>query len=111
MMPPVRALAVVLCALALAGCYVSKTPLITPANADYPIAGRRAADRLCAGGRTIGAGCRAARCGAWATTMSIVEDGRTKPSLPFLLRRAAPGLYVAQLSRQRRSRKGARICL
>ena len=90
-------LAVLLSALVLAGCYISKQPLIVPAAADYPIADAAHFDAYTPAGsgwrKLVGRTVR--RAGGYYV---YVEDGRPKPSLPFLLKRVAPNLYVAQLS-------------
>jgi hypothetical protein len=93
----VRHLALVFACFVLAGCYVSKAPLITPATADYPIAdGARFTASAPAGSGWVRRPARTVRrVGAWYVYR---EDGRPKPSLPFLLKRVAPNVYVAQLS-------------
>jgi hypothetical protein len=89
--------ALTLCALALSGCYVSTRPLIAPAGADYPVAdgARFAAFAPQGRGWTPLPSRTVWRRGAYYVYQ---DDGRPKPSLPFLLKRIAPGLYVAQLS-------------
>lgn len=92
-----RVAILLLAAFLLAGCYVSKTALITPATADYPVADNATFNVFAPAGATwIAHGTRAIRrAGAYYT---YSEPGRAKPSLPFLLKRIAPNLYVAQLS-------------
>ena len=83
--------------LLLAGCYVSKQPFITPATADYPIQAPAHFDAFLPRGtqwrpqpgRTL------QRVG---THYTYVEDGSTRRSPPFLLKRIAPNRYVLQMS-------------
>jgi hypothetical protein len=88
---------VALAALVLAGCYISKTPFITPATADYPVADGARFNAFAPAGDTRRArpGRTVRRVGAFYTYR---EDGRPKPSLPFLMKRVATNLYVVQLS-------------
>jgi hypothetical protein len=84
-------------ALALAGCYVSKTPFITPVTADYPFTGgTRFAIYAPAGKQWLRRGTRTIRrAGAWYVYQ---DEGRPKSSLPFLVKRVAPGVLVVQMS-------------
>lgn len=88
---------VLIATLALTGCYVSKQPLITPATADYPVPdGAHFAAFVPAGAKWLAHGGRTLRrSGAYYV---YVDDRGGKPSLPFLLKRIRPGLFVAQLS-------------
>jgi hypothetical protein len=92
-----RIILVVFAALVLAGCYISKTPFITSTSADYPIAdGARFNAFAPAGAKWLARPRRTIRrAGAWYVYQ---EDGRPKPSLPFLLKRVAPNLYVVQMN-------------
>ncbi len=83
-------------ALLLSGCYLSKTPLITPQTADYPIASdshfaafaRRGEDwRPMPYGRTV------RRAGGY---YFFRDDGSDETSLPFLMKEVSPGRYVVQ---------------
>jgi hypothetical protein len=86
-----------LLALGLSGCYVSKQPFITAANADYPLKdGARFAAFLPRGkdwrpdkGRTV------RRIGDHYV---YANDGETEQSPPFLFKRIARNRYVAQMS-------------
>ena len=95
---PARAfLAVLLLPLLLGGCYVSKTALITPATADYPLPdGTRLVAFRPAGttwrpqpARTL------KRIGE---RYVYVEDGLPRPSVPFLLKRIGKNRFVAQIA-------------
>lgn len=89
--------------VALAGCYVSTKPLITPQTADYPIAdgthldryvpaGKPGEYRLTKNGRTLH------RRGAY---YYYVEDGDPKESIPFLLKKIGDENYIAQMADSR----------
>ena len=84
-------------AFGLGGCYVSKAPFITPATADYPVPHRTHFDGFVPAGKD------------WTKkegrTLGIVdgyyvyiEDGETERSVPFLLKRIAPGRFIAQMN-------------
>jgi hypothetical protein len=92
-----RVALVLVAALALAGCYISKAPFITPQAADYPIAdGARLSAYSPAGKRWLPKpGRTLRRSGGYYVYQ---EDGRPKPSLPFLLKRVAPNVYVVQMN-------------
>lgn len=92
-----RAFVLLLAAFLLGGCYVSKAPFITPETADYPIAdGAWFRAFVPAGGKWIARPARIVRrVGAHYV---FHEEGRPKPSLPFLMKRVAPRLYVVQLA-------------
>ncbi len=83
-------------AMLLSGCYLSKTMLITPETADYPIVSdshfasfaRRGEDwRPMPSGRTV------RRSGAY---YFFRDDGSNATSLPFLMKEVLPGRYVVQ---------------
>ncbi len=99
-----RAFVLVLAALLLSSCYVSRAPFITPATADYPVAdGARFQAFAPAGNKWIARPSRTVRrAGAYYV---FHEHGRPKPSLPFLMKRVAPRLYVVQLADNRDPRK------
>lgn len=92
-----RIAALTAAAAILCGCYVSKAPFITPADADYPVAtgahfdafAPRSTDwRPQPRGRTLH------RLGDYYV---YVEDGETERSNPFLLKEIAPGRYAVQV--------------
>lgn len=94
----------VLAAMALGGCYVSKTPLITQANADYPIKDGARFESYVPRGR------------AWRRDEErvvrregdhyvYVREGDRKKSPPFLLKRVAKNRYVVQMSDSTDARK------
>jgi len=93
---PCSVVALLCAALLLSGCYLSKTPLITPETADYPIASdshfaafaRRGEDwRPMPHGRTV------RRAGGY---YFFRDDESDDTSLPFLMKAVAPGRYVVQ---------------
>jgi hypothetical protein len=83
--------------LLLAGCYVSKQPLITSETADYPIAAPAHFDAFLPRGKEWRPqpGRTLQRAGAHYV---YVEDGSTKRSAPFLVKRIGPKRYIVQLS-------------
>ena len=97
MRPLLRVVFMVVAPLIAAGCYVSKQPLITPQTADYPVtapahfgASRPSGDTWRPQpGRTL------QRVGMHYV---YVEDGSTKRSPPFLVKRIGPKRYIVQLS-------------
>nr|TFG52415.1 MAG: hypothetical protein E4H34_05040 [Hyphomicrobiales bacterium] len=91
-----RAALSLLLVFSLAGCFVSKEPLITPETADYPIAsatnfdafGRRGTDwRPLPEGRSV------YRKGNY---YYYVNDDSDRKSVPFLLKKISDGRYIAQ---------------
>ncbi len=84
-------------AFGLAGCYVGKTALITPETADYPVAHRTHFDGFLPrgtgwrpqGGRALG---------VVDKYYVYIEDGETERSVPFLMKRIAPGRYIIQIN-------------
>ncbi len=99
MIAAVRIAFVIGAACLLAGCYVSKQPLVALETADYPIAdgthlqafAPQGKDWRPQEGRTIH------RKDGYYT---YITDGEDKQSPPFLLKRVAPNsnLYIAQMS-------------
>jgi hypothetical protein len=86
-----------LAACFLSGCYVSKTPFITPETADYPIATGTRFDAFLPRGQTWRP--QPARTVHRIGTHYIyMEDGSPRRSIPFLLKQIAPRRYVIQLS-------------
>jgi len=90
------ALPVLILALSLTGCFLSKAQLITPQTADYPIVSgthfdsfaRRGTDwRPLPEGRTIH------RHGDYYV---YINDNSDRTSVPFLLMKISPGRYIVQ---------------
>ncbi len=82
--------------LVLSGCYVSKTPLITPQTADYPIPSDSHFDAFARRGedwRPMEVGRTVRRSGGY---YFFRDDGSDETSLPFLMKAISPGRYVVQ---------------
>lgn len=83
--------------LCLAGCYVSKTALITPADASYPVPSGTHFDSFVPRGH--GWGKRAGRTLYRQGDYYIyVVDGDPKRSTPFLFKKIAKNRYVVQIN-------------
>jgi len=90
------ALPVLVLALSLTGCFLSKAPLITPETADYPIESGSHFDSFARRGtdwRPLPEGRTVHRQGDYYV---YINDNSDRTSVPFLLMQISPGRYILQ---------------